>query len=390
MTQENTHPETDAAHAPPESLEQPGPAEPLRVGFLATGGTLRHFARVIHPLVIGLADERVTSTLFQPNRADQGELLGPGVETVRYASRRLFPSTAKTAADLGEKVRAEKIDLLHALDAESVALVDAAAGLAEINYVVSSHCAGDGIVLGTRGTRCAAVLAASKAIRNDLVEHHVAAAEKIHLMRPGVYHTRYPTCFCEDGRSIAIVAGGSTDSPEAWNAVLKTFAELKSRESDSVFFVIVPGRCERTVRRLARQYDLLPHVTFIDQKIASQFSGIVKASDVYISVAAGRELDVRTLLAMANGSLVLAAADATADFILDGKTAVVFTQGDDVDLTTKLVAMLDDPSAARALASVALAYVAEHHSPTASITALNEIYRNARVDATLVDTAVTE
>ena len=80
---------------------------------------------------------------------------------------------------------------------------------------------------------------------------------------------------------------------------------------------------------------------------------------------------------MANGSAVLAAQDPTADFIIDGQTALVFTQGDPTELTTKLVAMLDDPSAARALAAVALTYVGEHHTPAAAIAALGEIYHTA-------------
>lgn len=381
MTQEKGHSQANGAAPPGES---PGQPAPLHVGYLARDATLRRFARVIHPLVIGLADELVKATFFRPSRGPAGHPLGLGVGTLPYTSRRLFGATAKTAAELAEKVRAEKIDLLHALDAESAALAAATASQAQVNYLVSSHCVGDGALLGTLGGRCAAVLAASTAIRNDLVERHVAAVEKIHLVRPGVYHTRYPTCFCEDGRSIAIIAGGSTDSPGAWNAVLKTFAELRMREFDCVFFIIGAGKGEPTARRLARELDLLPHVTFVDEQVASQFSGIVKASDVYISAAPGRELDVRTLLAMANGSAVLAAEDTTADFILNGKTALVFTQGDEVDLTTKLVAMLDDPSAARGLAAVALAYVGEHHSPAASITALSEIYRNA-----LADTAAT-
>jgi len=377
MTQEKGHSESGGAET---RVRSPGQTAPLHVGYLARDGTLLRFARVIQPLVIGLADELVKMTLFRPMRGPEGHPLGPGVGTLQYASRRLFGSTAKMAVELAEKVRAEKIDLLHALDAESAALAAATANLAEVNYLVSSHCAGDGALLGTLGVRCAAVLAASTAIRNDLVERHVAAAENIHLVRPGVYHTRYPTCFCEDGRSIAIVAGGSTDSPGAWSAVLKTFAELKMREFDCVFFIIGAGKGEPTARRLARELDLLPHVTFVDEQVASQFSGIVKASDVYISAAAGKELDIRTLLAMANGSSVLAVEDATADFIHDGKTALVFTQGDDVDLTTKLVAMLDDPSAARGLAAVALACVGEHHSPTASVNALTEIYRKALAD----------
>lgn len=364
-----------AQAAPGASDSLAAPARPVHVGWFAADDTLDDLARVLQPLAIGLADELVKITLFRAG-AGGGDVPGPGAETVRYRPRRLFGPGAAAVADLGEKVRAGKIDLLHALDAASTGLVAKVAWAAGRKYVVSSHAVGDGAVLGTLGADCAAVLASSTNIRNDLVVHHVSAAEKILLAPPGVYRVRAPTCFCETGRSIAIVAGGTMDSAGPWQAVLQTFAELRLREFDCLFFIVASGRGRHKTHRLARQLDLLGHVTFVDEQVASQFAGIVKAADVYISAAPSGTVDIRTLLAMANGSAVLAAADATADFIVDGQTALVFKQGDQAELTTKLVAMLDDPEAARALAAMALAYVAEHHSPATAVTALSEVYRN--------------
>lgn len=369
------------AHSGQAACDTDGSLTPVNVAWLSRAGTLEGLVRVLGPLAVGLADELVNITLFRANGAPGGDVLGPGVETICYRRRRFFGPGARTVADLGETVRARKIDLLHALDAGSAGLASALARVAGVKYLLSSYHTGDGAALGTLGSDCAGVLASSTAIRNDLVEHHVSAAEKIHLARPGVYHVRYPGCFSRSGRSVAIVAGGPMDAYGAWDAVLRTFAELRMREFDCEFFVVCSGRGERRTRRLARDLDLLGHVTFIDRTIVSQFSGIIKSADVYISAAPDEKLDIRALLAMANGSAVLAAADAAADFIIDGQTALTFEQGNHAELTTKLVAMLDDPAAARALAAVALAYVAEHHSPAASVTALSETYRSAAAQA---------
>ena len=358
------------------SDERARPA-PMRVAWLVGDQALARFARSLQPLVIGLSDELVTATLFRSVRAEAGDALGLGVQTVRYPDHRLFGPGARAASFLAEKVRSEKIALLHALDADCAELAAAVAREAHVRYVVSSHRLGDGVALGTLGGDCAAVLASSTAIRNDLIERHVAAAEKVHLARPGVYRVRYPLCFTETGRSIAIVAGGPMEAPRAWEAVLRTFAELQRRELDCAMFILGSGPGQRRARLLARELDLLGCVTFADEQVASQFSGIIKAADVYISAAPSGELDVRALMAMANGSAVLAAKDPTADFIIDGQTALAFAEGDQAELTTKLIAMLDDHAAARALASVALAYVGEHHTPAAAIAALGEIYRTS-------------
>ena len=386
MTQE--HDQSDATM--PGSADEPaGEAahSPMHVAWLATDDTLARFARSVGPLVVGLSDELVATTLFRSARAEAAEALAPTVPTVRYPDRRLFGPGARATSFLAEKVRSEKIDLLHALDADSADLAAVVAREAGVRYVVSSHRLGDGAALGTLGPDCAAVLASSTAIRNDLIERHVAAAEKVHLARPGMYRVRYPLCFTETGRSIAIVAGGPMASFRAWEAVLRTFAELQLREFDCAFFILGSGPGQRAARRLARELDLLGRVTFADEQVASQFSGIIKAADVYISAAPSSVLDVRALMAMANGSAVLAARDPTADFIIDGRTALVFTQGDHTELTTKLVAMLDDHPAARALAAVALTYVGEHHTPAAAIAALGEIYRTSLQAAILTRSA---
>jgi len=356
------------------------PARPLHVGWFADEDTLGTFARVLGPLAVGLADDLVTITLFRICGAGGDDVFGPGVETVRYRTRRLFGPGAAAVAELAGKVRSGKMDLLHALDASSAGLVAQVAREAGTTYAVSSHATGDGARLGTLGADCAAVLASSATIRKDLIVHHVSAADKVHLFPPGVYHVRTPTCFGETGRSAAVVAGGPMESASPWQSVLRTFAELRLREFDCVFFIMASGRGAHKTHRLARQLDLLGQVTFVDEQVASQFAGIVKAADVYISAAPSGTVNVRTLVALANGSAVLAAEDPTADFIIDGQTALVFDPGNPAELTTKLVAILDDPGAARALAGVALAYVAEHHSPAAAVAALSSIYRSAAAE----------
>lgn len=378
--------EPEAAHTAQETAETADSPAAVHVAWFVDHRTLGRYLRVLRPLAIGLADELVKITLVREGPGGDDDALEPGIETVHY-QRRLFAPRARTVAELARKLSAGKIDLLHALDAASTRLTARVARSAGMKYVVSSHAVGDGASLGTLGGQCAALLASSTAIRNDLVEHHVSAAERIRLMQPGVYRVRSPACFCTSGRTVAIVAGGAMDTPAPWQAVLETFAELRLREYDCLFFIVGSGTGERRTRRLARQLDLLGRVTFIDEQVASQFGGIVKAADVYISAAPSRELDIRTLLAMANGSAVLAAHDTTGDFIVDGQTALVFTPGDQAELTTKLVAMLDDPQATRALAAVALAYVAEHHSPTASLGALSEVYRTATADDARTETA---
>ncbi len=80
---------------------------------------------------------------------------------------------------------------------------------------------------------------------------------------------------------------------------------------------------------------------------------------------------------MAGGVPVLAAADGSSDFLIDGETAMLFERGDAGDLTAKLTALLDDPRKAREQAERALSYLHEHHSAPGMVSELARIYRES-------------
>ena len=167
------------------------------------------------------------------------------------------------------------------------------------------------------------------------------------------------------------------DDPDAFEVVLKAFAELRDRKFDCTFFLIGNGKAERRIRHRAGQLGLVGELTFADRQSPSQFTGIIKAADIYVSAAPEADLDLHSLLAMSAGSAVLSVPDPTADFLIDGRTALLFEPGDAIELTTKLVALLDDPESARSLAQGALEHVGAHHSLPAAARAVADVYRRA-------------
>jgi phosphatidylinositol alpha-1,6-mannosyltransferase len=177
---------------------------------------------------------------------------------------------------------------------------------------------------------------------------------------------------------VAIVAGGPLADLEAFDAVLQCFAELALRKFDCVFFVLGSGPAERRLRRRAAELKLLGQLTFADCHPLGQLTGIFKAADVYISPVVQRAVDVRSLLAIAAGVPVLAAAGEGAnDFLRDGQTAISFAPGAAAELTVKLASLLDDYASARSLADSAIQYIHENHSPAVHVVGLAHLYRQA-------------
>lgn len=348
----------------------------IRVGWIAGRQADGPLARAYQPLVIGLMDELVDVVLFHP-RGGCGKP-GAALSGESAFSLPLLPVfRGAMLRRMADEVRGAKIELLHALDESVLRLTRKVAKAAGVRFVASVHGVGDGRRMRKPPRRTAAVLAASTPIRQVIAARGLIDADRLVVVRPGVHCVRKPTCFDESARSIAIVAGGDQRCPGAFEAILRTFAELKERKHDCVFFVICSGKMEKGIRRAAARGVLADSLTFVDPRLRAQFTGIIKAADVYVSAGPPEHLDLHVLLAMSAGSAVLCPDDPSADFLIDGRTVLLYQAGRSEELTAKLVSLLDDPRAGRSLAQGALSHVSAHHSPARIVVETAAIYRRA-------------
>ena len=364
-----------------EAAERPQSApEGYGVAWVAPARPLPHLGQILGPLAAALTDQRVELTAICPLAVDIDGLPAT-METVRYRPVRAWALHPKMLADLADQIQERNIKLLHALQAESLPLTARLAKAAGISYVVSSYSPADARRLGRLAARAAAVLAASEKIHEGLVQRRAIEADRIHLVRPGVIQVEHPTCFRDPGRSIAIVAGGNLNKFAAFDAVLRTLAELRRREYDCMCFFIGSGRGETRLRAVADSLGLLNTLTFAGDQPNADLARVFEAADVYICAATNRAVEIQSLLAMAAGIPVLVAGELAGDFIVDGKTSLRFLVGGRNVLTGKLTALLDDHREAAAMAGRALAHLRENHS-VANMAALTAgTYRQAQQEA---------
>jgi len=359
----------------PQSTPAPA-AHGIRVAWVAGPETPASLGRTLQPLAIGLMDEMIDLVALCPQEADVRDLPSPPLEVIRYTPPPWWSFGGSLDA-LSDHLRKRRVVLVHALETAVAELARRLARDINVPYVVSTYSLDASGWLARAEHQAWAVLAGSEPVRNDLLAQRVSLPDHTYLVRPGVYQVRHATCFTDPQLRVVIVAGGRMDDYLAFDAVLRSFAELRGRGFDCVFFLMGDGRAERLLRARSEKLGLRHDLTFVDWQSPSQLSGIFKAADIYVSPAPSRQVDIYSLLAMAAGVPVLAATSVASDFIIEGKTALLFTTGDSEELTAKLVGLLDNHPAAGALAESALEHLRVRHSPAGMVTALAEIYRQA-------------
>lgn len=359
---------------PPPANNTPETAKPIRVGLVAGRATLRNLGAVVRHLIVGLLDEPMAVSLICPVSADAEPLPELLVQTIRYPLAYLPFFRSRALEGAAAQLRAAKVSVLHALDADALTATRRLAAKLDVHYLAGFFS------LRWQGKiadeRCQGLLAASEPIRQVLVDSHAGSPEMVHLLRPGLHQVRNATCFVDPTHAVAIVAAGEMKTPAPFAAVLEAFAQLRQAQRECVFFLIGNGPAEKSLRGLAEKLGLWGELTLVDRTAPEELTGILKGADIFISPAPSARLDIGLLAAMAGGVPVLAADGGAADFVIPDRTALTFPPGNAAELTVKLKALLDDRASARALAQNALAHLREHHSPAKMARQLVEIYRS--------------
>ena len=364
--------------AQPQALEAAAQAaipQPVQVGWVASADTLERLGRAINPLAVGLVDELVKLTAVVEEPAQLGDLPSPPVEVLTHRRPGFFGLFQDIPEDLIESLRRQKVQLLHALEVSAWPMCRRLAGELNCPCLLTAWALGDADRLGRLGPPARGVVAVSEPIRRQLVDRRVMPADRVHLVRPGMFQVRHASCFADPQCSVSIVISGSLDVPGPFETVLKSVWQLQARQYDCVDFIIGNGRSQKRLRAMADKLNLRRQLTFVDRQPARQVAGILKAADVYIMPAVEPDLPMEALAAQAAGvPVVFNSADA-ADFLIDAQTALRFDPAKPDELTQLLVKLLSDRPWARHLAEQALEHLRARHGVGAAVANMAQLYR---------------
>jgi glycosyltransferase involved in cell wall biosynthesis len=351
-------------------------AQPLHVAWVASESTCLRLGRTLGPLAVGLAEQGIRPTGVCRVDAPETAFADWPMDVIRFPIRRWFRS-GRAISELADKLRQNGVQLLHALDAEAGQTTASLSAELNCPHVVSSYSLGDGRMLGRMGVRPVKVLAAGRAVRDDLIKSHCIPAECVTVVTPGVYQVSDTQCLSRPDRCTSIVTSDVFDDYGATEAVLDAFAKIHSAGSQCLFFAVGNGPAEHMLRKHAEKLGLCRSLTFVDRLDSRQLAGVFKAADIYISPRGTSSINLDALLAMASGAVVMAPEDHVSDFLIDGQTVAAFRSRDSQDIARTLAELLEHREKTASLVNSALEYLSENHRPWKSLQTLAAVYRGA-------------
>jgi hypothetical protein len=354
------------------------PGEPdkseFRLAWLAGPTTASDLREILLPLAEELRLRGMRIMLFEPRESPRVDLEQAVEEVREYDPPKWY--TRGHVDSLVREIDASGSQVMHVLDAGVELLGASVAAQTRLPWVVTCNRRG--------GKHLPAVdpapllLAISEPIRDDLLAGRKIGAGQTRLWRPGVRVTEEAKNLAFNDRDVAILVDAQSADPDMLQAVLRSFAELRRCRSDCLLFFADADRQERRLRRQAERMDLAGLLTFVSRAQFHARAEIVRSTDVYVSVASARNVDLWPLVAMAAGVPVVAPAGGSDDFLIDGKTATLFDPQEPADLAEKLSSILAEGDSIDWQAEEALRYVRKHHDPSRQADDLAAVYRSRR------------
>ena len=154
---------------------------------------------------------------------------------------------------------------------------------------------------------------------------------------------------------------------------LRAAASVRHSRPDCHFLVVGHGPLEDELRRLAAEFHIADHVTFLG--FCDDVPAVLAATDVFVLPSLWEGMPNAVLEAMAAGVPVVATrVEGTVDIIEDGKTGLLVLPRDIPGLVSAVLRLLGEPDRAAALAAAGQAHVRAHFPLDAMVRRHEQLY----------------
>ena len=225
--------------------------------------------------------------------------------------------------------------------------------------------------------RLRAVIAPSRAVRNELIEKRAIPAERIRVAPLGIDPRRFPGPAAAEPDRLPVLCTVVPRSPgEGLGDLLKAIRILIDRGVELHLLVAGSGSWETGTHRLIRRLDLCRHVTLTP--LSRHCESFLSTMHIFVGPNRRDGMAVSILNAMAAGRPVVATGvGSTFDLVREGQTGYLVPRAAPEALARKIHRILSDRDLARMMGENGRARVESEFTVRRRADALVNIYREA-------------
>ncbi len=228
------------------------------------------------------------------------------------------------------------------------------------------------------------VIAVSRQVKDDLLERTTLTGDAVTVIHSGVETTvRSDTlAILDPGHTPVVGAAGPLEAIKGFPYFLGAAQRVLARRGDVEFLISGAGPEEHNLRRLARELEIIDHVTFVPNLF--DYSESLVAMDVFCLTSLRQGLGTIMIEAMAFGKPVIATdVGGVHSVVTENETGLVVPPADSEQLAEKILQLLDDPVKARSMGAAAAAMVRQEFDVRQMVERTAELYRSVlEVEAT--------
>ncbi len=345
----------------------------VRAALCVDSEAFDRFGRVLRHLAVGLIDQAIQLRLLSSDPRVERLTLGP-VQTLIHP-RIGWPVAGRRLSKLLEALSQQQPTVIHALSHESYQIATTIAGSLDADLVLQVSSLADCDRLADTDIRgVGRFIAFSKPIMAALENQLTINLERIDLIRPGVLAAQQIACFAQPQGAVTMLCTSPFERDSGVERVIEAVALLKKRGQTVLLFLLGQGRYESTLRRLVRERDLSPSVTF--SRPMSDPTYTMRSADVFVRPSADTAFTDDSLQAMGVGMAVVACpSPPVCDHLRDGETAVVCSKATAAAIADAVEHLMTDRAYAQRIAKAAMEYVRTHHSMSGMAERIAAAYR---------------
>jgi glycosyltransferase involved in cell wall biosynthesis len=353
------------------------PKNPIRPALIVDQETFSYFSDSLKHLLMGLADESMSSALICPADAAAKQVIGPFVEVIVHPVFNMPLLWVQNRKHLCSKLSKFNPTILHCLCESKLRLTKCIAEEFSIPYIANF----DSITARLfkppiSSDYCGALIASSESVSAYLQKKYHNLTGRIEQINIGIFVNDKASCFSNPDRITSMLTVQPLNSLFHYEQLLNAIRHLAIDGYEFIYAIIGKGPAEKDIHELIKTLGLTQIVTVIPsiEPLRSIFSG----ADIYIHPFSSDRFNTHLLDAMGAGMAIAASRGGVEDSLIEGETGIFFEPEDELSIYNVLQKLLDKREFAKSLAYRAQQRLRQQHSVSKMVDSVISIYRNAQ------------